>query len=182
MHFNGYKNWSSRKAFHSSPKVVCDMTSDDLQRFIHTHGIEAEILPMDRHTPTVVDAALALGVETRQIIKSLVFMVKDEPLLVINKGEARVDRRKLATYLHVGRGRVKFAPADRALEITGYVVGSMPPFGHRQKLRTVVDTTVSEMDEVYGGGDINAMMRLTSSELLSVTDAEICSISESDDR
>mgnify|MGYP000367364501 CR=1 FL=1 len=28
---------------------------------------------------------------------------------------------------------------EQALEITGYVVGSMPPFGHRQKLRTMVD-------------------------------------------
>jgi len=158
------------------------MTSEDLQHFIDTHGIEATILPMAQHTPTVADAARALNVATRQVIKSLVFMIKDAPLLVINNGEARVDRRKLAAYLKVGRGRVKFATADQALAITGYVVGSMPPFGHRHKLRTLIDTAVEDLDLVYGGGgDIDAMMRLTSSELMRATAAEVISISEDGD-
>ena len=55
------------------------MNSTDLQRFIDRHHVQATILSMDQHTPTVPDAAKALGVETRQIIKSLVFMIKDEP-------------------------------------------------------------------------------------------------------
>lgn len=155
------------------------MTSQDLNRFIHSHGIEATILPMAQHTPTVADAAKALGVDTRQIIKSLVFMIKGEPLLVINNGEDRVDRRKLATHLQIGRGQVKFASADQALEITGFIVGSMPPFGHKQKLKTVIDPAIETLDIVFGGGgDINAMMRLTSSELLKVTAAQVVSLSE----
>ena len=44
------------------------MTSADLQRFINAHDIEATILHLDDHTPTVPDAARALGVETDQII------------------------------------------------------------------------------------------------------------------
>ena len=105
------------------------LSSEALQHFINEHQIRAVILPMDRHTPTVPEAARALDVETRQIIKSLVFMVKEEPILVITNGLARVDRRKLAEYLQVGRNRVKFANAGKALDVTGYVVGSMPPFG-----------------------------------------------------
>lgn len=155
------------------------MTSEDLKRFIDTHGIEATILPMAQHTPTVADAAKALGVDPHQIIKSLVFMIKGEPLLVINNGEDRVDRRKLATCLQVGRGQVKFASAEKAFEITGFVVGSMPPFGHKQKLNTVIDASIKTLDIAYGGGgDINAMMRLTSSELVKVTAAHVASISE----
>lgn len=155
------------------------MTSEDLQRYIDRHGIEATILPMTAHTPTVPDAARALGVRTRQIIKSLVFRIKDDPVLVINNGEGRVDRRKLAAYLGVGRGRVKFAAADQVLEMTGCVVGSMPPFGHKQKLRTLMDDAVGKLNVVYGGGgDINAMMRLSSRELLRVTAAEVVALSE----
>jgi prolyl-tRNA editing enzyme YbaK/EbsC (Cys-tRNA(Pro) deacylase) len=154
------------------------MTSDDLKRFIDTQGIEATILVMAQHTPTVADAAKALNVDTNQIIKSLVFLIKGEPLLVINNGVQRIDRRKLATHLQVGRGQVKFASADQALEITGYVVGSMPPFGHKRKIKTVVDDAVGKIDVVYGGGgDINAMMRMTSSQLLTVTAAQVASIS-----
>jgi len=134
---------------------------------------------MEQHTPTVPEAAKALGVQTWQIIKSLVFLIKDEPVLVINSGEARIDRRKLADYLAVGRGRIKFAAPEQALEITGYVVGSMPPFGHKQKLRTVIDISVGSLEIIYGGGgDIDAMMRLTATELLRVTSAEAAQISE----
>jgi Cys-tRNA(Pro) deacylase len=155
------------------------MTSKELQRFIDSRGIDAVILPMAAHTSTVADAARELGVDTDRIIKSLVFVVKDQPLLVINNGTARVDRKKLAAVLGVGRKHVKFADAEQALSVTGYVVGSMPPFGHLRKLRTLVDRTVTRLDRIYGGGGaIDAMMRLTPAELLRVTGAEVFDLSE----
>jgi prolyl-tRNA editing enzyme YbaK/EbsC (Cys-tRNA(Pro) deacylase) len=90
-----------------------------------------------------------------------------------------VDRKKLATVLGVGRKRVKFASAEQALAITGFVVGSMPPFGHRQMLRTLVAPAITRLDLIYGGGgDIDAMMRLTPSDLMRVTGAEMTNVSE----
>ncbi len=157
------------------------MNSTDLQQFIDEEKITAEIMTLDGHTPTVEDAARELSVVPEQIIKSLVFKVRDEPLLVINNGTARVDRRKLAKYLEVGRKWAKFASPELALEITGFVVGSMPPFGHRTRLRTLVDSAVSDQVVIFGGGgDLNAMMRLTPAELLRVTGAEVVSLSEDD--
>jgi Cys-tRNA(Pro) deacylase len=158
------------------------LTSTDLQLFINTHKINATILPMAEHTPTVPDAARVLGVAQAQIIKSLVFMVKGNPLLVISNGTARVDRRKIAAHLDVGRKQVKFAHAEQALEITGYVVGSMPPFGHRQKLPTLVDPAIIELETIFGGGgDIDAMLRLTPAELVQVTQADVVDVSEAGD-
>jgi Cys-tRNA(Pro) deacylase len=155
------------------------LTSTDLQHFINTHQIAATILPMSEHTPTVPDAARALGVVPEQIIKSLVFLFKGEPLLVINNGLAKVDQRKVAARLGVGKKRVKFASAEQALEMTGYVVGSMPPFGHRQKLRTFVDPAIVELEIIFGGGgDIDAMLRLAPTELLRVTGAAVVAVSE----
>ena len=155
------------------------LTSADLQRFIEAQEIEATILPLNEHTPTVPDAARALAVEPEQIIKSLVFLARDEPLLVINNGLARVDRRKVADRLGVGKKQVKFASAEQALEITGYVVGSMPPFGHRRKLPTLVDPAIFEFEIIFGGGgDIDAMLRLTPGELLRVTGGEVMRVSE----
>lgn len=155
------------------------LTSADLQRYIETHQIQATILPMAEHTPTVPDAARALEVEPEQIIKSLVFLVQDEPLLVINNGLAKVDRRKVAAHLDVGKKQIKFASTEQALEITGFVVGSMPPFGHRRRLRTLVDPAITGLDVIYGGGgDINAMLRLTPAELLRVITGDVVSVSE----
>ena len=155
------------------------MDKNDLQVFIDAHHNQATILPLSEHTLTVGDAARALAVNTDQIIKSLVFHVDGRPLLVINNGLARVDRRKLAAHLGVGRKKVKFASPDTAFALTGFVVGSMPPFGHKQKLPTLVDTAVTELDLIYGGGgDIDAMMRLTPNELLKVSQAGVLPFSE----
>ena len=152
---------------------------DDLQAFINANAVGATILPLGEHTPTVADAARVLAVETDEIVKSLVFLVNGEPLLVINNGLARVDRKKVAAHLGVGQKRVKFASPDQALSISGYVVGSMPPFGHRRPLPTLVDTMVMDWETVYGGGGgIDAMMRVTTTELIRVTDAQVISISE----
>jgi len=155
------------------------MNSKDLQKFIDKQQITAKILSLDGHTPTVEDAARELGVAPDQIIKSLVFKIRDQPLLVINNGLARVDRRKLAAHLQVGRKWARFASPEQVLDMTGYVVGSMPPFGHRTRLRTLVDSAVLDPEVIYGGGgDLNAMMRLTPAELVRVTGAEIVSLSE----
>jgi Cys-tRNA(Pro) deacylase len=158
-------------------KIIA-MTPEDLQRFIDANGIHATILPMAEHTPTVIDAARALGADTDQIIKSLVFMAKGKPLLVINNGLARVDRRKLADCLEINCKKVRFASPEQALAFSGYMVGSMPPFGHKQALHTLVDTNVPRMDTIFaGGGGIDAMMRLRSQELLRVTRAKVVDVS-----
>jgi len=155
------------------------LTSKDLQGFIDTQDIQAAILPMAGHTPTVDDAARELGVETDQVIKSLVFMIDGRPLLVINNGTARVDRKKIAAIMGVGRKRVKFASPAEALEITGYIVGSMPPFGHRCKLPTLIDESVTRLDLIFGGGgDIDAMLQLSPGELLRITGGQIAALSE----
>ena len=155
------------------------MNSSDLQDFIGQNRIQATIIPLDQHTPTVGDAARALDVETDQIIKSLVFQTNGDPLLVVNNGLARVDRKKLAAYLGVGRKKVKFADPDHVLELTGFIVGSMPPFGHKNRLRTLIDPAVTLMDTVFGGGgDINAMMKIAIDVLLEATQAEVTELSE----
>jgi Cys-tRNA(Pro) deacylase len=155
------------------------MDSENLQQFIDRYNIAADIISLEEHTLTVGDAARALHIETDQIIKSLVFQVNGDPFLVINNGLARVDRKKLAAYLGVGRKKVKFADPDQVLEITGFIVGSMPPFGHKNKLRTLIDPAVTRMETVYGGGgDINAMMKIAIDVLLEATQAEVTELSE----
>lgn len=155
------------------------MNNSDLQAHIDRNSIQATIILLNEHTLTVEDAARALDVETVQIIKSLVFQVNGEPFLVINNGLARVDRKKLAAYIGVGRKKVKFTDPDQVLEMTGFVVGSMPPFGHKNRLRTMVDPAVTRQETVYGGGgDINAMMQITPNVLLEATRAEVTELSQ----
>ena len=135
-------------------------------------GIAAELIPMTVDTPTVPTAAAALGVSTAQIIKSLLFEIRADPLLVIAGGDALVDRRVLADRFGVGKKQVKLATAAAVLRCLGYPVGGVPPFGHITRVPVLLDRAIARWDVIYGGGgDDRTMLRLTPAELLRVTTA-----------
>ena len=155
------------------------MDATDLARFIKQNQIAAEIVHLPMKTPTVADAAEALGVRPQQIVKSLLFLAAGEPVLVVTNGVTRVQRKRLADVVGMSRRRVKIASAEQVAVIAGYVVGAVPPFGHPSKLRTLLDVGVLEETAVYGGGgDINALAHITTLELKRVTTAEVVAIAD----
>ncbi len=147
---------------------------DDLQAYMTQKGISGEIVYLDTPTPTVETAAAAVGVQPNQIVKSILFLVKDEVVLAVACGILRVEKRVLAAKYGVGRKKVKLADADTVLATTGYLVGTVPCFGHRTPIPTLLDLRVLEHDEVYaGGGGENALVRLNSTDILNFCDAEV---------
>ena len=153
--------------------------SQILSGFIVENEIQAEILHLEQNTKTVAEAAAVLGVQPEQIIKSVLFIADGEPVVVISGGTARIAWKRLADYLNISRRRLKTGKEEQVLELTGYVVGSVPPFGHRQQLRTIVDTAVYSQSTVYGGGgDINALLKIDIEELRRVVGEETGEFSE----
>lgn len=152
---------------------VATLTESDLEEFCRRHGVPARLHRLDVPTPTVPDAAAAVGTEPDRIVKSLVFLSRGEPLLVVAAGESRVSYPLLAAALGVSRKQVRFATPDEALLITGYRVGAMPPFGHRVELPTLVDeATVPTEGAVFaGGGGLSALMEVDAAVLHEVTGA-----------
>jgi prolyl-tRNA editing enzyme YbaK/EbsC (Cys-tRNA(Pro) deacylase) len=58
------------------------------------------------------------------------------------------------------------------MEITGYPVGAVPPFGQRQRLPVLIDRRVMAQSEVYaGGGAIDTLLKVTPKEIVRVTGA-----------
>jgi prolyl-tRNA editing enzyme YbaK/EbsC (Cys-tRNA(Pro) deacylase) len=149
------------------------LTTADLAGFIARQGIAAALLTPATGTPTVTAAAAALGVDERQIIKSLLFLVREEPLLVIASGTALVDRQVLAERFATGKKQVRLADAATVLRLTGYPVGGVPPFGHLVSARVLLDRAIQKWDVVYGGGgDERTLLRISPAELARVTGGE----------
>lgn len=149
-------------------------TTDDLLAFMREQELDGEILRLEVETPTVEKAAEAVGTSPQQIVKSLLFLVEGEPVLVIAAGTQMVDLRAIAEYFQVGKKRVELADPTTVLEITGYPVGAMPPFGHRQTLNTIMDPAVLQQEQVYaGGGAIAALLRVDPHQILQVTGADV---------
>ena len=150
------------------------LSSDDLQAFITSRGIAAELVRTPIATPTVSAAADAMGVPPDAIIKSVLFIIgKQHPLLVIANGERRIQQQTIARRLQVGKKQVKLASPDEVLRWCGYPVGGVPPFGHPAPLRTWVDPAVLAQSMVYGGGGTESvLLYIRPAELQAVTGAE----------
>jgi prolyl-tRNA editing enzyme YbaK/EbsC (Cys-tRNA(Pro) deacylase) len=146
---------------------------DHLLAWIDAHGVSARLVVPGSPTPTVPEAAAALGVAVDDIVKSLVFLVCGEPWLVMASGESRIRYPALAAAWGVSRRRVRLATPAEALSISGYPVGAMPPFGHRSPLPALADRSVTVPGRTLyaGGGTREALLEVTSDELLRVTAA-----------
>jgi prolyl-tRNA editing enzyme YbaK/EbsC (Cys-tRNA(Pro) deacylase) len=155
------------------------LTPADLQRYLDTHALAGEILHLDVPTPTVETAAQAVGAHPDQIVKSVLFLIEETPILAVAYGTAHIDRRGIADKYGVGRKRVKLADAETVLRFTGYPAGAVPPFGHPHPLPTLLDPGVLQYEQVYaGGGAGNALVRLNPHEILRVTGAELVPLLE----
>ena len=144
------------------------LNSHHLARFIEDEKITASIIYLEQPTKTVMDAAAALAARPEQIVKSVLFLANEEPVLAITNGLSRIQYKVLADFLGISRRRLKMADAAQVLAITGYVVGSVPPFGHRQPIRVVVDAAVHQLPYAHiyaGGGETNALLQIAPAEL-----------------
>ncbi len=137
------------------------------------HGVPVRLLRPGVPTPTVPEAAAAVGVAPERVIKSLVLLVEGAPHLVVAAGEDRLVYPRLARAFGTSRRKVRLASADEAFELTGYPVGAMPPFGHRVALPTLVDAgrVRPGLIVVAGGGARDTLLEVATDDLLRVTDA-----------
>ena len=93
-------------------------------------------------TRTAQEAAAAVGVGVGQIVKTLVFVDDDGPLLCLCAGDRRVDTAKLGAGVRQARG-------DEVRDATGFAIGGVPPLGHERPLRTVVDESLRRFDTIW---------------------------------
>src|SRR5437763_16432031 len=103
-------------------------TADRFRQRLLARGLEIEVRMLDDSARTAVDAAAAVGSEVGQIVKSLVFVRDQMPVIVLCAGDRRVDSKRL------GLSR---ASADQARSATGFSIGGIPPLGHDSELGTL---------------------------------------------
>lgn len=162
--------------------MTAPLTPDDLEAYLTENSIDAEIVRLKAHTPTVETAAEVVRVSPEQIVKSLLFLIEipdggRREVLVIASGTGKIDRRLLGKHYGVSRRKTVFADADTVQGLTGYPVGAVPPIGHRQPLEVLVDPDVLKHRVVYGGGGSDrALMRLDPQDILRHNRAEVVAV------
>ena len=62
---------------------------------LEAHGVASEVIELAESARTAAQAASACGVAVGQIVKSLVFLSGDEPILVLVSGANQATRRSI---------------------------------------------------------------------------------------
>lgn len=131
----------------------------------------------DESTSTAVEAADALGVQLGAIVKSLLFMLDDELILILASGAHRVDTGLLGEELG---GTLSRASASEVKRLTGQSIGGVAPVGHPEPIRTVVDVTLADYREVWASaGHPHAVFPTTFDELVRITGGAAVSVARS---
>jgi Cys-tRNA(Pro)/Cys-tRNA(Cys) deacylase len=123
--------------------------------------------------------ARAVGVEERQAVKTLVFEVDTgERVLVMVGG----DRSAVSGHLKraIGSRNIRMADPATVLSVTGYVVGSIPPF-HWQPagFRTFVDAALTEEPILgVGTGQWGEEILLAPADLVRASGAEVVNLTD----
>ncbi|GEO80015.1 YbaK/EbsC family protein [Pararhodospirillum oryzae] len=145
------------------------MSLDSVRAFFAEKAPDVSVLELETSTATVDLAAKAHGVEPARIAKTLSLRVGDRVLLLVARGDARLDNRKAKA---VFGGRTSMLSPDEALALTGHPVGGVCPFGLATPLPVYCDVSLRAFDEVLpAAGAINAAVRLAPERLAALTEA-----------
>jgi prolyl-tRNA editing enzyme YbaK/EbsC (Cys-tRNA(Pro) deacylase) len=147
--------------------------SGAIDRFLEAargQGIQPDVHRFPEGTKTAADAARAIGCEVGQIVKSLVFIADERPVMAFTSGVNRVDEAKLAAV--VGADTTRRASPEEARTATGFAVGGTPPFGHPERLTCVIDHDLLLWDQIWAAaGTPDSVFPLSPADLLRVTGA-----------
>jgi prolyl-tRNA editing enzyme YbaK/EbsC (Cys-tRNA(Pro) deacylase) len=152
---------------------------DRVRKALAELGVETKIRHYPQGTRTAADAAAAIGVPLGSIVKSLVFMVSGDPVLVLVAGDQRADVTKLAKLLDVSKADIQFADADTVRAATGFAIGGVPPVGHQTNVRTLIDETLGRFDVVHAAaGTPSANFPIPFEELVEVTGGQLADLAD----
>jgi Cys-tRNA(Pro) deacylase len=91
-----------------------------------------------------------------QIVRSILFQIRDgEFVMVLMAGPDQIDWKKLRQL--VKRSRIRMATEEEVLEVTGYRVGTVSPFGLKNQVRVLIDASVLKESEISIGSGVRNM-------------------------
>jgi len=146
------------------------MSLESVRAFFSENAPDIEIVEMETSTATVTEAAEAHGVEPGRIAKTLSLRVGDRSFLVVTRGDARLDNRKVKTTFG---GKATMLDADRVQALTGHPVGGVCPFGLATPLRVYCDISLKAFNEVVpAAGSTHTAVRICPERMAALVAAE----------
>jgi len=134
------------------------------------NGLRLELSEYPTGTRTAQQAASAVGCAVDQIVKSMVFEADREILLALTSGCHQVDPKTLAQLADVEK--CDRADVDRVREVTGFAIGGVAPFGHKNPIRCWIDPHLITFNRVWAAaGTPRHVFGIDPQQLVDITGA-----------
>lgn len=148
--------------------------------FLNRLKIPYRIASFSANTPKGASSvASVLGLTDHQTIKTLIFETdKIEPLLVMVGADQNVISGHLKKV--AGSRNIQLASAERVFEITGYKIGSIPPFGWQPAgFRSFLDgEMMKETFLAVGAGVWGNEILITPANLVMASKAQVVNLTD----
>ena len=122
------------------------------------------------------------GNKVQQSIKSMVLQVRLKPkeniyCLANVPGDCRVDFEGVKK--HFNADSVAFAQREKAQELTGCVIGAIPPFSFNDQMILLADPLIQENDEVvFNAGRLDRSIMMKLSDYIRIARPQLVSIAQ----
>lgn len=153
------------------------MSAESVRAWLAEHAPDLALIEQSASTATVAEAAAALGVAPGRIAKTLAFRVGETPMLLVARGDARLDNARCKAELG---GRPRMLDAEATLALTGHAVGGVCPFGLANAVPIIADRSLLAYETVFpAAGSRTSSIEVAPLRLAELTGArwvEICTV------
>lgn len=147
---------------------------DRVRNALAAAGLPPRVEEFPASTRTAEEAAAAIGTSASQIVKSLVFLSGESPVLVLMSGGNRLDTDRLAA---LTGAMIRKADAQTVRAATGYAIGGVPPIGFPASLPTFIDRDLMKYETVWAAaGTPRHVFPASPADLVRVTSGTVAEL------
>ena len=133
--------------------------------YLRQAGAEARLEELEAPTETAEDAARAAGSPLAQIVKSIVVVCDERPVMALVPGDRRADLDKIARAASATKARI--ATAAEVRDSTGFAPGAVAPFPLPKVELVLIDQGLLAHDTVWiGAGSPTHLAALSPGDLV----------------
>jgi len=132
-------------------------------------NLKVEVLNSSARTAN--DAASSLNCEVGAIVKSLLLRTDNDFILCLVSGDKRCSLNKVKKITNIKD--VSMADADQVKNQTGFSIGGVSPVAHLNKVKILVDSSLSRFEHVYAAaGHPHSIFKITYKQLVKLTNGK----------
>ena len=150
-------------------RLLEDESVVKVRQALNDIGLSDQVIELEVSAADTEKAAMAIGTETGAVIKSMIFLIGEQPVLVLLAGDLRCKEDALPRTLNL-TGEVRKADADEVLAATGFVIGGVAPVALALELPTAIDIGLKRFEILYAAaGHPQCVFPITVAELKKLT-------------